>query len=154
MKKLLPIFVCIFILAIISCGDNGNGEPGGNTDDFDRKVMLIDMADGIILPSFEDYVAKAQNLNSFAQSFVLNPSVEDLDLLRGHWLEAYKSWQYVSMFNIGKAEEISLRNFTNIYPANAEEIEANISSGSYNLELPSKNDEQGFPSLGLSVYTE
>ena len=150
MKRILTIFTLISIFGIISCGDNEGG--GETTDDFDRKVMLTDMADGIIIPAFEDYVSKLETLNSFAQSFVIEPNVTDLNLLRGHWLEAYKAWQYVSMFNIGKAEEINLRNFTNIYPANIEEIEENIAEGSYNLELPSKNDEQGFPALDYILF--
>ena len=152
MKNILPILVLAFVLAIVSCGDNGNEGNGDPVDDFDRKAMLVDMADGIIIPAFEEYVQDLEALNSFALSFVVDPSVENLDILRGHWLEAYKSWQYVSMFNVGKAEEINLRNFTNIFPANTEEIEANIASGSYNLELPSKNDEQGFPALDYLLY--
>ena len=152
MKKVLPIFICFLIGALFSCGDNQGNEPGENEDDFDRKVMLTDMADGIIVPAFEDYVAKIEIVNSFSNSFIVNPNEDDLNLLRNHWLVAYTSWQYVSMFNIGKAEEINLRNFTNIYPANVAEIEENITSGSYNLELPSTNDEQGFPALDFLLY--
>ncbi len=152
MKNILSLFVFISILTIFSCGDNGDGGNGETVDDFDRKVMLIDIADGIIIPAFEDHLLKVESLNSFAQSFVLEPTVDDLILLRDHWLEAYKTWQYVSMFNIGKAEENGLRNFSNIYPTNASEIEENITSGSYNLELPSKNDEQGFPALDYLLF--
>lgn len=151
MKNILPIFLLFSLLTILSCGSNNGGE-GENTDDFDRKGMLVDIADGIIIPAFEDYTSKVETLNSFAHSFVVNPSANDLNLLRGYWLEAYKTWQYVSMFNIGKAEEIGLRNFTNIFPTNAVEIEENISSGVYNLELPSKNDEQGFPALDYLLF--
>jgi len=123
MKNIFPTAVLFTIMILFSCGDNGDGGNNEQTDEFDRKLMLIDMADGIIIPAFEDYVNKVETLNSFAHSFVIDPTVSDLEILRGHWMEAYKSWQYVSMFNIGKAEEISLRNFTNIYPANVVEIE-------------------------------
>ena len=142
----------MLVFTIFSCGDNGNNEPETPTDDFERKTLLIDMADGIIIPAFENYVAEVKTLNSSAQSFAVNPDQDKLDLLRGYWLNAYKAWQYVSMFNIGKAEEVSLRNFTNIYPTDATLIEENIANGEYNLLLPSKNDEQGFPALDYLLY--
>ena len=152
MKRLPLIFIFIVAISIFSCGDKGGSEPEIPVDNFDRKGLLIDVADGIVIPAFEDYVSKVQTLNSSAQSFVVDPSNENLELLRGYWLDAYMSWQYVSMFNIGKAEEISLRNFSNIFPANVLEIEDNIASGDYNLELPSKNDEQGFPALDYLLF--
>lgn len=53
------------------------------------------------------------------------------------------------MFEIGPAEAVTLRDFTNIYPADANAIETNITEGTelYNLTLPSARDEQGFPAL-------
>jgi predicted lipoprotein len=152
MKRIQSLFILIIVLFSLSCGDNGSSEPEIPIDNFDRKELLIDAADGIIIPAFEDYVSRIQILNSAAQSFVVEPSISNLDLLRGYWLQAYKSWQYISMFNLGKAEEIGLRNFTNIYPSNTLEIDENISSGDYNLDLPSKNDEQGFPALDYLLY--
>ena len=152
MKRIQSLFILLFVLSIFSCGDNGTSEPELPVDNFDRKELLIDVADGIIIPAFEDYVSKIHVLNSSAQSFVVDPSQSNLVLLRGYWLEAYKSWQYVSMFDLGKAEENALRNFTNIYPTNTLEIDENISSEDYNLNLPSKNDEQGFPALDYLLY--
>ena len=152
MKKIQSFLILIFVLTSLSCGDNGNAGPEEPINNFDRKAMLIDFADGIIIPAYNEYVQKLEILNNFAQSFVQDPTVENLEALRGYWLDAYKSWQYVSMFDIGKAEEISLRNFTNIFPTNPTEIEENIISGIYNLELPSKYDEQGFPALDYLLY--
>ncbi len=152
MKNIQLLLTFFLVCTTISCGDNGTSDPEESSNNFDRKELLIDVADGIIIPAFEDYVDKIQSLNSFAQSFVIDPTVENLELLRGYWLDAYKSWQYVSMFDIGKAEEIGMRNFTNIYPTNPQEIEENILNGDYNLDLPSKNDEQGFPALDYLLY--
>ena len=152
MKTIQSIFTLLLILFAFSCGDSDPKEPQEPGDNFERKTLLIDAADGIIIPAYEDYVSKIQTLNSSAQSFVVDPSKNNLDLLRGYFFEAYKSWQYVSMFDLGKAEEIGLRNFTNIYPANTIEIDENILDGDYNLELPSKNDEQGFPALDYLLY--
>ena len=152
MKFLQSLLVIGFVFMALSCGENGNSGPEEPTNNFDRKELLVDVADGIIIPAYDAYVDKLQTLNSFAQSFTVNSSLENLNTLRGYWLDAYKAWQYVSMFDIGKAEELSIRNFTNIYPANTIEIENNITTGIYNLELPSKYDEQGFPALDYLLY--
>lgn len=152
MKYIKSFFIILIVISVFSCGDNGTSGPDTPDDNFDRKELLIDMADGIIIPAYDAYVADVKVLNSFAQSFVVDPSIANLELLRGYWLDAYTSWQYISMFNIGKAEEIGLRNFTNIYPTNTSEIENNISLNTYNLDLPSKNDEQGFPALDYMLY--
>lgn len=152
MKRIQSIFSLLLIFVAISCGDSEPNNPQETSDNFDRKSLLVDAVDGIIIPAYEDYVEKVKILNSDASIFTQQPDVDNLTKLRVSWLEAYKSWQYVSMFNIGKAEEIALRNFTNIFPTNSIEIEENISTGSYNLELPSKNDEQGFPALDYMIY--
>ena len=66
-------------------------------------------------------------------AFTSSPDENNLIALRSRFLEAYGAWQYVSMFDIGKAEEIGLRNYTNIFPTDIDAIEANIASGTYNL---------------------
>ncbi len=55
MKYLRSILLLLTLLGFSSCGDNGGGEPEDPVDDFDRKELLIDVADGIIIPVFEDY---------------------------------------------------------------------------------------------------
>ena len=42
----------------------------------------------------------------FAEDLFKDTSFDNLSALRSDFLDAYKAWQYVEMFNIGKAEEI------------------------------------------------
>jgi len=139
-------------LTWIGCGDD---EPATGTqinDDFDRSAMLEHWVDGFIIPGYRSYSLAIDSLRSKSSSFVSNPSISTLNNLRNSYRFAYNAWQEVSMFEIGKAEEISLRNFTNIYPTNTEEILNNISSASYNLELPSTISQQGFPAIEYLIY--
>ena len=122
------------------------------TDNFDREAMLTEWADLIIIPSFERYVGSLEELNDNTEAFLTESTVENLNVLRLSYIEAYMAWQRVEMFNIGKAEEIGLMNFTNVYPTDAESIDENLSTGDYNLSLPSANDEQGFPALDYLLY--
>jgi len=132
----------------MSCGsDQGPGTGSDPVDDFDRKQMLSDWADGIIIPSYEAYILSLDSMKQSALVFTQQMSEENLSRLRESWRGAYIKWQHVAMFEIGKAEQISLRNYTNVYPCDTAELINNISSGNYNLELPSTIDMQGFPAL-------
>ena len=147
LSVLFTISLCLFV----SCGDDTDPMEMF-TDNFDREAMLTEWADLIIIPSFERYVGSLEELNDNTEAFLTESTVENLNVLRLSYIEAYMAWQRVEMFNIGKAEEIGLMNFTNVYPTDAESIDENLSTGDYNLSLPSANDEQGFPALDYLLY--
>lgn len=136
----------------MGCDDNGGTTNPMLTDNFDRGEMLTFWAEDIIIPAYETYTLELGGLHSSATLFFESPEPSSLELFRNAWLDAYLAWQGVSMFEIGKAEEIGLRNYTNIYPANIELIQSNIESGSYNLELPSNFTAQGFPALDYLLF--
>lgn len=138
------------IIFIVACSTED--EPKANIDNFDRQVMLVNWADNIIIPAYENYVGKLTDLTKSKNDFISNRSLSNLEALKTAWLEAYIAWQSVSMFEIGKAEELSLRNFTNIYPASKDGIENNINAGDYDLSLPSSRDQQGFPALDYLLH--
>ena len=149
-NKIVFASICLSLL-FISCGDD-EVNAGFSTDSFDRKEMLQNWADHIIIPSFESYVNSLVDLKSTNESFLLAPSTESLEVLRSAYINSYLSWQNVAFFDIGKAEEIGLRNFSNIYPTDEEAIIDNIETKNYNLELPSNYDTQGFPALDFLLF--
>jgi predicted lipoprotein len=116
--------------------------------------MLAHWADNIIIPAYIDYQSDLAELASSSEAFVEAPSVALLNEVKNDWQQSYLAWQRVSMFEIGKAEELVLRSFTNIYPADTAGILANISAGGYNLALASKYDEQGFPTIEYLLYAQ
>ena len=144
MKKIL-LFLS-FIIIIAACS-SGNNDDSTGTNDFDRTALLTHWADNIIIPSYTNYQSKVTVLNTATATFTSSPTETNLQNLRAAWLEGYKAYQTISIFNTGKAEEISLKECTNIYPTNAVGIETNIQSGTYNLALYSQFAKQGFPAL-------
>lgn len=147
------------LLIVAACSDDNTGtdnpnNPGEPSDPsgFERKAILTNWADNIIIPSYEGYVSAVTELQASTETFNADLSEENLINLRADMLEAYIAWQHVSMFEIGEAERIQLRNFTNIYPANVAEIEAKTAGAEFNLELPSTFDEQGFPALDYLLF--
>lgn len=156
MLKYLNIRVATFILSmvmivlIVAC--SVENEPTVNSDNFNRKTMLTNWADNIIIPAYENYTDEISGLVKAKNDFIESRTIENLESLKSAWLNAYIAWQSVSMFEIGKAEQLSLRDFTNVFPASKEDIEANIASGTYDLSLPSSRDQQGFPALDYLLH--
>lgn len=147
MKKILVV-VCVIAL-LFSCGDNDNSVETSN--DFDRTALLTNWADNIIIPAYSNYQTKVNTLNTAIVSFNSNPTEANLLLVRNNWKEAYLAYQYVAIYNVGKAEEISFKDCTNAYPTDVTGINANIQSNSYNLELLSQYSKQGFPALDYMI---
>lgn len=132
-----------------SCSETD--DPAILTDSFDREAMLANWADNIIIPGYISYNTTLDKLTTSAENFTTQPSEQTLSDLRLNWQEAYISWQRISMFEIGKAEQLSLRDFTNIYPTQVELIETAISTNDYNLTLPSSRVQQGFPAIDYLI---
>ena len=156
MKKLSQVGL-IVLLSIVStvwigCGDDMPSTDKTPNDQFDRSAMLEHWADGFIIPGYESYFEAIDSMDAKAKRFVADPNISNLNDLRNNYRFAYNAWQEVSMFEIGRAEELALRNHTNIYPTNREEILGNILSETYNLELPSTIDQQGFPAIEFLIY--
>ena len=149
MKKFISLFL---ILALMAACSSSEGDPTEVADNFDRNALLVNWADNIIIPSYENYVSQVADLKLATEAFTAQSDLNSLATLRTEWLAAYLAFQQVSIFEIGPAEAISLRNYTNIYPADATEIESFIASGDYNLSLPSTNDAQGFPALDYLLF--
>ncbi|MEX2640887.1 MAG: imelysin family protein [Balneolales bacterium] len=150
MKKLFYLLSIIPVTLIGSC--SGDGPSGPDSSDFDRQVMLENWADNIIIPAFASFSEQTAALNTAAEHFASDPTQPHLDELREAWETAYLSFQQVSMFEIGQAMQLHFRDNLNLYPTDTEEITGNIEGGSYNLELPSLYDSQGFPALDYLLY--
>ncbi|MHA7057855.1 imelysin family protein [Aquimarina sp. M1] len=144
MKK-YRFLIVVLVLVIASCSSSDDGT--GATDNFDRKAMLENIADHIIIPAYQNFSADMVNLKTATSNFVNTTEEASLVSLREAWSAAYISWQSVSMFEIGKAEDLLYRDFLNVYPVDVNSIENNISSGGYDLTLVSLQDEQGFGAL-------
>ncbi|SRX55536.1 imelysin family protein [Aequorivita sp. CIP111184] len=143
--KLGSFFFVIALLAAACSSDSDNATETG--DSFDRSAMLVNWADNIIIPAYSSFNSKASQLKIKTTEFTTTPTVENLQTLKVAWKDAYVSFQNVSMFEIGKAEEVRFRNRLNVYPTDVAQIENFIAGGIFDFALPSTIDKQGFPAL-------
>ena len=156
MKKffgILSLVTFVFIAYACSSDDNsssGDDDQGPTSSSFDRTALLENWADNIIVPGYVDFQSKVNTLQTETTAFVGNSN--DLTAIRAAWLDAYTTWQRVSMFENGPAETVGLRLNVNIFPANVTTIETNIASGSYDLALSSNRAAKGFPTLDYLLH--
>ncbi|WP_298763649.1 imelysin family protein [uncultured Polaribacter sp.] len=148
-KKISILFLSVSIF--VGCNSSEEPEPTV-TDNFDRQAMLTNITDNIILPAYEDFSTKMNALKSDGTTFASTPTLTNLENLRTSWLVAYKSWQHIEMFNLGKAEELEYSFYMNIYPLTVSDVENNIATGSYDLNSSNNHDAQGFPALDYLLF--
>lgn len=137
-------------LIFVACSSDNESSEESN-DSFDRGAMLANWADNIIVPAYTSFNAATTELQSKTSDFTSNPSTAGLQNLRTAWKNAYVSFQNVSMFEIGKAEELRFRNRMNVYPTNVSDLEGFVSSGVYDFSLPSTITVQGFPAIDYLI---
>ena len=128
------------------------GSDAGVGEEFSRGAMLTNWADNIIIPSFEKFVSDIDSLLIIGNQFTGDPNQVNLTKLRESWLNAYLSWQRVDMFDIGKAEEVTLRNYINVYPLDSDGMTKSLLSGNYDLASVNRQDEQGFSALDYLLF--
>ena len=143
--------ILLALLLIYSCSTDSEVEDEP-IPAFDRGAVMSNYANNIIIPRYADFKIELDKLESSINSFTSDPNVSSYDNLNSQWLEAYKSWQYVEMFNIGKAEEIMYFNIMNTYPVNQDRIKNNINNSNYELNNPNDWSCQGFPGLDYLLH--
>ncbi|MEQ9468869.1 MAG: imelysin family protein [Ekhidna sp.] len=149
MRVLKVVYLIICTTLFVACSGD---ESVSSSDGFDRQAMLENWADNIMVPGYEAYVSSLGTLKASTEVFTESPSIENLNSLRDAWLDAYLAWQRVAMFEIGKAEELTLINYTNIYPLGVEDMIQTIEGGDYDLTSVNRQDEQGFPAIEYLIY--
>ncbi|MCM4157665.1 imelysin family protein [Gramella sp. AN32] len=147
------LLVTILFAACSKGDDSPGGDDGGETpNSFDRGAMLANWADVIIVPAYAAFTEQTNELQLASENFSANPTSESLISLQQSFREAYNGFETVSMFEIGKADELNYRNYLNTYPVNTSSVDSKIETGSYNLDLPSSYTEQGFPALDYLLF--
>lgn len=149
------LFFCALCLVLFtglqSCNDD---TPGGrtNTNDFDRQLMLEDMATQVIVPSFLKLNTETGNLQTAINAFTADPTQTTLDAAQAALKDAWLAWQGVNLYQFGPAADNGLRAALNNFPTDDRTIEANISSGDYSLSSISNLQAIGFPAIDYLLH--
>lgn len=146
------LFLGLFSLFLFfGCGKEKSTPKEGDSSTIDRKALLANFADNIILPAYTDFKSKFDLMLSKSNDFTKQPNNSNLLAFRTAWQDAYIAWQKVELYDFGPGQTFAIRSHFNIYPTSATVIQANIVSGTANLELPANYAAQGFPSLDYLI---
>ena len=151
--RFFKIFISIAIISFsISCTENDN-QQNSTSDNYDRSALLTNVVDNIIIPAHQRFQEELTLLTENLSEFNSNRDIETLENLQLQFVETYKYWQHIEMFNIGYAEEIYYASKMNIYPTNVSRIVDNISGESFDLDNnPNQYSAQGFPALDYLLF--
>lgn len=141
----------ITLLSFFSCKKNKDPEPTPESE-FDRSAMLENMGNNVIIPAYQDLNNKSVLLDSAVTAFNAAPDLTGLVNLQNAYKEVCMAWQYVSTFEFGPAEQVSLRINTNTFPTDTTQIVANVSSGNYDLAAVTNIDAKGLPALDYLLF--
>ena len=151
MKK---IGVYLFLLIVVaSCTTESNNQQSVEDKSF-RESVLLNTVDNIIIPSHVNLLTNLESLQTAYNNFYNSVSEENFNIVKSEWRKSYVAWQYVELYNIGKAEQISYNLRSNTYPCNTTMIDMNIQNQMYDFSADNylNYSSQGFPALDYMLY--
>jgi predicted lipoprotein len=140
-------------LMVVSCNDDDddNDTPGS---DFDRKAMLTDLGNELIIPNFEELQASVNALSQAADDFTQNTTEENLQSMRSAWREAVIDHQHCSAFGFGPGELLlgPYPTVLAVFPVDENQVEANILNPNFDLPNSFDRDVRGFYTVEYLIY--
>ena len=150
MIKKIFSFTFILTLLIFSCSSDNDDNSSEVWEQ--KSEMLTNWADNFISPSYTTLTNNLVLLEESGNTFAGSTNLQNLENLRASFINAYMSWQYVEMFDIGLAEETYYKSKMNIYPTTVSRIELNIQNGNTDFNNSNNYSAQGFPALDYLLY--
>ena len=139
----------LLLMVLTTCDSSTSPEDQVN---FDRSEMLANYANNIFLPSYEDLQTKVKDLQTAAQNFDTDKTLDNLQTLQAALKDARLAWQDVSPFQFGPSESVLLRSSLNTYPVDTDQVNEFITSGSYTFGTINSRDAAGLPALGYLLH--
>lgn len=141
----------ILIATVFACSKSEVNLTETNKNETDRKALLTNLSDNIIVPAYADFKTQFDDMLAKSDAFTATPNTANLIAFRASWRVAYINWQKVEMFDFGPGQTYAIRAHFNIYPTNVSTIANNIAAGNTNLELPASYAAQGFPAIDYLI---
>ncbi|MBL4676412.1 MAG: imelysin family protein [Mucilaginibacter sp.] len=154
MKKLLitALSLTAGIVLTISCSKSDSGNQPGKSDSFDRKGLLTNVSNNIIIPAYASFQTSVNALNDAITVFNSAPDAAKLTAAQNALVAAYKQWQSASQYEIGPAAQVNFRVNVNTFPADTKQINDNITSGTYNPDQLANLAAKGLPAIDYLLF--
>lgn len=150
MMKKSVVFI-FSVLVFLACKKNKKEEPEPENP-FDKQGMLVNMADNVIMPSYNEFKLSLDSLTNAYNTFKSSGLISDFQTTKQKLHLAYLKYQRAGVFEFGPAENVIVRMNFNVFPTDTPQIKSNIAAGTYNLDAASNLDAKGFPALDYLFY--
>jgi predicted lipoprotein len=146
------VIICSLAFNFMACDDKKDAPTGTN---FDRKVMLQNYAENLIVPAFVDLQTKTNALQVAINNFTQSSDSKNLLTAQTAWETAYTNWQSANAYNFGAAGEDGIRKILveeiGTFPVSTDKIENNITANNNTLADFSR-DNRGFLAIEYLLF--
>jgi putative iron-regulated protein len=111
-------------MALLGCND-GATAPG--KADLDVAPILWDVANHVILPTYLDLAARADDLAQAVDALTASPSQENLDAATAAWKAARRPWEQSEAFLFGPVETEDIDPAIDTWPLNKVDLDGVLS---------------------------
>lgn len=150
-KVAVLITYVIGLLFLGSCKEDENNSGTGN---FDRKLLLENLADNNIIPNWAKLKVKTDSLETAIGIFTQSPTGTTLTNARAAWVSAYLQWQHCNAFTFGPAEKPimgTVNENLGTWPTNIAVVEERIIKADVNFD-DFRRDSRGFLALDYILF--
>ena len=146
-------YFVLFSIAAVSltatqCKKNKEEDP----EEFKKEAILQNLADNYITPGYSELQLNVNALSTSWMAFAADQSTANYAVLKSDWENASLSFQKVKFLEVGPAMTIGFNAALGTFPADTTQIEANVTSGSYDLTTMPNIDAVGFDALDFLFY--
>jgi len=148
---------CVLLLLALVCGLGAcsSDDVAVNDGGFDRGTLLVNVADNLIIPSFQDLKAKVATLETASNTFIATSDATNLDAFQSAWEAAMTSFVKCSPYAFGPAD-LLLGTFVEVlgtFPISPTKIETNINNTSFDLANTFDRDVRGMMTVEYLIYS-
>jgi predicted lipoprotein len=148
----LTFLIAISIVCLVSCRPKKQSNEPEPADTYDKQALLVNMADNVILPSYNNFRSSLDSLVAAYNTFKSSELLSDFQVVKQKLHSAYSKYHLISPYEFGPAETVIVRMNFNVFPTDTPQIKYNIAAGTYVLDAASNLDAKGFPALDFLFY--
>lgn len=119
-RQLVLSLAALVVVVFAGCSN----DPGATASD--AKPVLVDLTNGVILPTYRAADAAAESLRAAAKALEAAPSASTLGSAQGAWRAARKVWHQTEAFRFGPVKTLNISSAIDFWPARLETIEGVI----------------------------
>jgi predicted lipoprotein len=140
----------ILILILLAACSTAPAEVEEANDGFDRKAMLANITNQLILPGHANFLKTLNGLETTANTFTANPNPDTLTALQESWLNANLARMAILPYRLGPVDDSLLHNRLDKRPPRTPFINETILAGDDPL-TDEYLDSIGSTSVGLAA---